>query len=147
MPWSYNNQRLDELDFNYYSHSDFYRPVKKNKLWFEFCAKFTLVSLDVVFVLLRQYYQMTAREVKRLDGVLRSPLYNHVTNSMNGYVSIKGEYHHIHMYYKQFLTPRLSELEILSDATSINQSKLVSRLFANIYRHLSIALEHLSQFS
>ena len=124
MPWGYNYKRLDKLDFNYHRHSDFYRPVKKtsSRLNFEIYAKFTLVSLDVVFVVLRQYYQMTAREVKRLDGVLRSPLYNHVTNSMNGYVSIKGEYHHIHMYYKQFLTPRLSGSKILSDATSINQN-------------------------
>ena len=86
---------------------------------------------------------MTAREVKRLDGVLRSPLYNHVTNSMNGYVSIKGEYHHIHTVVNRVnLTPRLSEKEILSDATSINQNKLVSRLFASIFRHLSVTLEH-----
>jgi len=35
-----------------------------------------------LFYLLRQYYLRTAREVKRLDGVLRSPLYNHVSNSM-----------------------------------------------------------------
>ena len=106
MPWGYNYQRLDKLDFNYYRHSDFYRPVKQTRssLNFEIFAKFTLFSLDVVFVLLRQYYQMTAREVKRLDGVLRSPLYNHVTNSMNGYVSIKGEYHHIQLYFYQILT-------------------------------------------
>ena len=145
MPWGYNYKRLDKLDFNYHRHSDFYRPVKKtsSRLNFEIYAKFTLVSLDVVFVVLRQYYQMTAREVKRLDGVLRSPLYNHVTNSMNGYVSIKGEYHHIHTVVNRVnLTPRLSEKEILSDATSINQNKLVSRLFASIFRHLSVTLEH-----
>lgn len=106
MPWGYNHKRLDELDFNYYRYSDFHRPVKKQALvWISaIFADFTGFSLDIVFVLLRQYYQMTAREVKRLDGVLRSPLYNHVTNSMNGYVSIKGEYHHIQMYFYQIST-------------------------------------------
>ena len=44
----------------------------------------------IVFIWLRQYYLKTAREVKRLDGIMRSPMYNHVTNSIQGYLSIKG---------------------------------------------------------
>ena len=44
----------------------------------------------LVFIWLRQYYLKTAREVKRLDGIMRSPMYNHVTNSIQGYLSIKG---------------------------------------------------------
>ena len=36
----------------------------------------------LVFIWLRQYYLKTAREVKRLDGIMRSPMYNHVTNSI-----------------------------------------------------------------
>ena len=36
----------------------------------------------LVFIWLRQYYLKTAREVKRLDGIMRSPMYNHVTNTI-----------------------------------------------------------------
>ena len=45
----------------------------------------------IIFIWLRQYYLKTAREVKRLDGIMRSPMYNHVTNSIQGYLSIKGK--------------------------------------------------------
>ena len=36
------------------------------------------------FFFIRQYYIKTARDVKRLDGVMRSPMYNHVSNSIQG---------------------------------------------------------------
>ena len=52
--------------------------------WFSIAVALPTIA---VFILLRQYYLHTAREVKRLDGVLRSPLYNHVSNSMQDTVS------------------------------------------------------------
>ena len=43
-----------------------------------------------------------------------------------------------------FLTPRLSEFEVLHNATSIFQNWLVSRHFANIFHNLNFAEEHKS---
>ena len=59
--------------------------------WANWISVLIALPTMISFYLLRQYYIYTAREVKRLDGVLRSPLYNHVTNSMAGYLSIKGK--------------------------------------------------------
>ena len=43
-----------------------------------------------------------------------------------------------------FLTPRLSEFEVLHNATSIFQNWLVSRHFANIFHNLNFAEDHKS---
>ena len=45
----------------------------------------------LVFIWLRQYYLKTAREVKRLDGIMRSPMYNHVTNTIQVLYIMKNE--------------------------------------------------------
>lgn len=44
----------------------------------------------LVFIWLRQYYLKTAREVKRLDGIMRSPMYNHVTNTIQVLYTMKN---------------------------------------------------------
>ena len=58
----------------------------------------------LVFIWLRQYYLKTAREVKRLDGIMRSPMYNHVTNSIQVII----------LYSLQISTQNLMECSVSS---------------------------------
>ena len=48
------------------------------------------VPLAVVFYYVRRYYMKTAREVKRLEGVARSPVYGHFTSSLSGAETIRS---------------------------------------------------------
>ena len=48
------------------------------------------VPVAVTFFYLRQYYLRTARELKRLDSILKSPIYNHVSTTFIGRSSIKS---------------------------------------------------------
>lgn len=58
--------------------------------WANWFSVAIAIPTIVSFILIRQYYIKTARDVKRLDGVMRSPMYNHVSNSVQGYLSIKA---------------------------------------------------------
>ena len=58
--------------------------------WANWFSVAIAIPTIISFILLRQYYIKTARDVKRLDGVMRSPMYNHVSNSVQGYLSIKA---------------------------------------------------------
>ena len=57
------------------------------------------VPVAFTFFYLRQYYLRTSREVKRLDSLLKSPIYNHVSTTFIGRSSIKsfslGDDHHL----------------------------------------------------
>ena len=57
--------------------------------WANWISVGVAIPTIILFIWLRQYYLKTAREVKRLDGIMRSPLYNHTSNSIEGYLSIK----------------------------------------------------------
>ena len=58
--------------------------------WANWFSVAIAVPTFVSFFMIRQYYIKTARDVKRLDGVMRSPVYNHVSNSIQGHLSIKA---------------------------------------------------------
>ncbi|KAI9340135.1 P-loop containing nucleoside triphosphate hydrolase protein [Zopfochytrium polystomum] len=49
-----------------------------------------LVPLMVVYYFVQELYRRTARELKRLDAVTRSPLYAHVAESMTGVATIRA---------------------------------------------------------
>ena len=57
------------------------------------------IPVAFTFFYLRQYYLRTSREVKRLDSLLKSPIYNHVSTTFIGRSSIKsfslGDDHHL----------------------------------------------------
>ena len=47
------------------------------------------VPLVILFVILGKYYIRTTREVKRLEATSRSPLFSHVSETLNGLPSIQ----------------------------------------------------------
>jgi ATP-binding cassette subfamily C (CFTR/MRP) protein 4 len=59
-------------------------------IWANWLSVILAVPLIFFLVWLRNYYLKTAREIKRLDGVLRSPVYNHVSTTMIGLSSVKA---------------------------------------------------------
>ncbi|XP_043656318.1 probable multidrug resistance-associated protein lethal(2)03659 isoform X2 [Drosophila teissieri] len=48
------------------------------------------VFLVIVFYLLRVFYLSTSRDVKRLEAVTRSPIYSHLSASLNGLATIRA---------------------------------------------------------
>eukprot|EP00927_Polykrikos_kofoidii_P085769 TRINITY_DN9414_c0_g1_i1.p1 TRINITY_DN9414_c0_g1~~TRINITY_DN9414_c0_g1_i1.p1 ORF type:complete len:1661 (-),score=279.42 TRINITY_DN9414_c0_g1_i1:84-4952(-) len=53
-------------------------------------ALFAFAPLSAVFYWLQQYYNASAREIKRLDSVTRSPIYQQFGQSLDGLVSIRA---------------------------------------------------------
>lgn len=50
-----------------------------------------MVPLVGLFLYIRKYYLATGREIKRLEAVLRSPLYAHITTSVTGAATIRSQ--------------------------------------------------------
>lgn len=50
------------------------------------------VPMAVVFYFFRRYYMKTGREVKRLEGTARSPVYSHFAASLSGAETIRSHY-------------------------------------------------------
>ena len=48
------------------------------------------IVLGVVFVILRCFYMASARDIKRLDGISKSPIFSHLSNSMHGVTTIRA---------------------------------------------------------
>jgi len=48
------------------------------------------IPLVLFFCYVREYFLKTSREIKRLDGVLRSPVYNQISATVLGRSSIKA---------------------------------------------------------
>eukprot|EP00794_Sanderia_malayensis_P005601 gene5601-6290_t len=49
-----------------------------------------LVPLFVMFILLRRYYLVGARDIKRLEGISRSPMFTHLSATLEGLASIRA---------------------------------------------------------
>ncbi|XP_023166430.2 probable multidrug resistance-associated protein lethal(2)03659 [Drosophila hydei] len=47
-------------------------------------------ALGVIFYYLREFYLKTSRDVKRLEAVARSPIYSHLSTSLNGLTTIRA---------------------------------------------------------
>ena len=63
-----------------------------------------LVSIPVAtaFVLIRRYYIRTAREVKRLEGVLRSPVYAHLSTTLDGLLVVRSHPNMLERFREDF---------------------------------------------
>jgi len=59
-------------------------------IWANWLSAILAIPMIGFLIWLRSYYLKTAREIKRLDGVLRSPVYNHVSSTILGRSSIKA---------------------------------------------------------
>ena len=59
-------------------------------IWANWFSAIIAVPMICMLIWLRSYYLRTAREVKRLDSILRSPIYNHISSTMNGRLSIRA---------------------------------------------------------
>ena len=49
----------------------------------------TLV-LGVFFVILRRFYLTSSRDIKRLEGIAKSPVFSHIATSMHGITTIRA---------------------------------------------------------
>jgi ABC-type multidrug transport system fused ATPase/permease subunit len=49
---------------------------------------FPMIALIIVFLAMRFYYLKSSQEIKRLEAVVRSPLYSHVSNTLLGLSTI-----------------------------------------------------------
>ena len=46
--------------------------------------------LAIPYQIMQRYYVSSSRELKRLDGISRSPIYNHFTETLNGSITIRA---------------------------------------------------------
>ena len=49
-----------------------------------------IIPLVILLLYVRQYYLNTSNDLKRLDGILRSPVIIHVNNTLVGMITIRS---------------------------------------------------------
>ncbi|XP_022093427.1 multidrug resistance-associated protein 4-like [Acanthaster planci] len=54
-----------------------------------FCLAFTL-PIAVVFYFVRRYYLASSRDVKRLEGIARSPVFSHLSATLTGLITVRA---------------------------------------------------------
>ena len=59
-------------------------------IWANWFSAIITIPVAILLIYLRQYYIRTSREIKRLDSILRSPIYNHISSTVTGRSSIKA---------------------------------------------------------
>ena len=55
----------------------------------QYWAVIAAIPLVIVFVVLGMYYVRTTREIKRLEAKSRSPVYSHLSETLQGLTSIQ----------------------------------------------------------
>lgn len=48
------------------------------------------IPLTLIFIYIRRYFLATSREMKRIEGTTRSPIYVHVNNTLSGMSIIRA---------------------------------------------------------
>ncbi|XP_050309650.1 ATP-binding cassette sub-family C member 4-like isoform X2 [Anthonomus grandis grandis] len=49
-----------------------------------------MVVLGCIFMKLRQWYTSSAKDIKHLEGIAKSPVFSHITSSLNGLTTIRA---------------------------------------------------------
>uniref|UniRef100_F6T8N6 Uncharacterized protein n=1 Tax=Ciona intestinalis TaxID=7719 RepID=F6T8N6_CIOIN len=49
-----------------------------------------VIPLSIYFIWLRQYYIKTSRDIKRMEGASRSPVFTHVSNTIQGLTTVRA---------------------------------------------------------
>ncbi len=91
-----------------------------------------LVPIGILYVLLQKFYMTTARHVKRLESISKSPIYAHFSESLTGAVSIRA--------YRQ------QERFIQASQEKVQTNTTCSYLALACNRWLAVRLEVLGNF-
>jgi ATP-binding cassette subfamily C (CFTR/MRP) protein 1 len=60
--------------------------ITRSSPWF-LCAA---VPLMIIYILIQQMYSKSSREIKRIEAIIRSPVYAHLSESLNGIPTIRA---------------------------------------------------------
>ena len=63
--------------------------------------------LGVVFVLLRRFYMASSRNIKRLEGITKSPVFSQLSSSLQGITTIRA------FKAEEFLTAEFDRLQVI----------------------------------
>lgn len=106
---------------------------------------FVLLPILVLYASITNFYRNTARELKRIDSISRSPVYAHFSESLEGITIIRS-------YLRQKLFQRKNEIKLEDNISAYFSLKAVDRwlsvrleLLGNVIVFLSAMLVTLTQ--
>ena len=80
--------------------------------------------LGVVFVLLRRFYMASSRNIKRLEGITKSPVFSQLSSSLQGLTTIRA------FRAEDFLTAEFDRLQVTAHSlTSLSPELQHCRIF------------------
>lgn len=123
-----DNQIGSQIDMTVYFVSSIIGTLVLSMIylpWFAIAVPF----LILIFVLVAIYYQASGREVKRLEAVQRSHVYNNFNETLSGLSTIKA-----FGMSSNFLKTNLNTLNVLNEAM---YSTLAMRNWLNVYMSLT----------